>query len=187
MKLRTPQEESATRPGGGPPTADDRQPGAPSSHPTHSIQVPHNLSGDAMTNTPRLNISDKSNTLLEPNLHDGRLLGINLLSKDCVELSVAEVGGKRYRIFLDGISQFHATDFREGNIISDVTVTPSSSVQISDLQLLGHIGQNAQRLEEDLKKIHDKMLRESLLLFEINPSYGCQLIGVAKSLRLESN
>lgn len=129
-----------------------------------------------------LQIADKSHALLEPNLHDGRLVGITLPTEGTVELAVTEVGGKRYRIVLEGVTEFHATEFREGNIILDVTVTRGENVRLADLAHFGYAGQNLPRSEEHLQRIHKRMLRESLYLVELNPSYGCHLVGVARSV-----
>ncbi len=40
-----------------------------------------------------MQIADKSHALLEPNLHDGRLVGIRLPADDRVELSVTQASG----------------------------------------------------------------------------------------------
>jgi hypothetical protein len=52
---------------------------------------------------------------------------------------------------------------------------------------LGHGGQNLPRSEEHLQRIHKRMLRESLYLVELNPSYGCHLVGVARSVSVLRN
>jgi hypothetical protein len=109
-------------------------------------------------NSLRLGISDESSTLLEPQLHDGRLLGINLPSAGCAELVVAEVNGRRHRILLDGLSQLHAANFREGNIILDVTVTPSDKLQIAELHPLVQAVQNSPQFQEELKRIYDTVV-----------------------------
>jgi hypothetical protein len=135
----------------------------------------------------KIDISDNSHSILEPNLHDGRLLGIDLPSKSRADLTVAEVSGTRYHIVLDGVLAFHATDFREGNIILDVTVAHGENVQLADLASLGYADQNApHRAEANLNRLHERVRRESLFVLELNPSYGCHLIGVAKAFWVES-
>jgi hypothetical protein len=129
-----------------------------------------------------LRISDKSHTLIDPNLHDGRLLGIGLPSDGRVELMLADVSKKRYRIVLDGIVVFRAMDFREGNIILDVTVIQGKNIQIADLTSLGYDDKDKQRSEEYLLKLRVRVMQESLCVLELNPSYGCHLIGVAKNV-----
>ena len=133
-------------------------------------------------NSIPLQTTDESHTLLTPNLHDGELIGIRLPVKGVVELSVAEMSGKRYRIVLEGIWEFYASEFREGNIILDVTVARGGDVQISDVRSLGNMDPGLQRSEENLERIHKRILAESLYLLELNPSYGCHLIGIARNV-----
>lgn len=137
-------------------------------------------------NKPQLTISNESSTLLEPNLHDGRLLGIVLTSPGRVELTASDLNGKSYRISLSGVSQFRATDFRAGNIILDVTVAQGDDVQMAELQPLVQANENTEQFATELKTIYDAVVRESLYVFELNPSYGCHLIAVAKGINVSS-
>lgn len=129
-----------------------------------------------------LSISKKTDSLLEPNLHDGNLLGIGLPREGSAELIVAEMSGKKYRIVLDGVFRFLATNVRQGNIILDVTIAQGESVQIADLEALVDVGPDGERLEKYLRAIHERVLRESLFVLELNPSYGCHLIAIAKTI-----
>jgi len=133
-------------------------------------------------NATALNISEKTHALLEPNLHDGTLVSIGLPREGNAELIVAELSGQRYRIVLDGVSDLLATDFREGNIILDVTVNQGENVQMADVESLVDVGLDGQRPEKYVRIIHERVLRESLYVLELNPSYGCYLIAVAKNV-----
>ena len=135
-------------------------------------------------NAIELNISKKTHALLEPNLHDGTLVSIGLPRKGNAELIVAELSGKRYRIVLDGVFRLLATDFRQGNIILDVTVSQGENVQMGDLESLVDVGADGQRPEKYVRAIHERVLGESLYVLELNPSYGCYLIAVAKSVSI---
>lgn len=136
-------------------------------------------------NGMQLCVWDEWGTLREPNLHDGRLLGINLPSPECVELTVAGVDESKYRITLDGVSQFRADDFRDGNIILDVTVARNDRLQMMELEPLVQALKDTQQFKDELKSIYDSIARESLKVLELNSSYGCHLIGIAKSVRVE--
>src|SRR5216684_3670526 len=121
-------------------------------------------------NAIALSISKKTDALLEPNLHDGSLVSIGLLGEGNAELIVAELSGQRYRIVLDGVFDFLATNFRKGNIILDVTVIQGENVQMAHLESLVDVGPDGQRPEKYLRAIHERVLRESLYVLELNPS-----------------
>lgn len=123
-------------------------------------------------------------TLVEPNLHDGRLVGIAILADGVIELSVLDVGGKPYRIVLEEASQFNATQFRQGNIILDITIICANAVAVSDLECLAYEDQDGRSRDTYLQSVHNRVVRESLYVFQLNPSYGCQLIGVAKGVSI---
>jgi hypothetical protein len=135
-------------------------------------------------NIVRLNI-DKSHSLGDPDLHDGTLVGIGLRSEARVEIVVADESKTRYLIILEGVVRINAMEFREVNSILDVTVIRGEDVRLADLVSLQYVGQTAQHAEEYLKWIHGKILQESLYVIEINPSYGCHLIGVAEDIHVE--
>jgi hypothetical protein len=142
------------------------------------------LVGDLSMNAIALNISKKTHALLEPNLHDGTLVSIGLPRKGNADLIVAELSGKRYRFVLDGVFHLLATDFREGNIILDVTVSQGENVQLGDLESLVHVGPDGQRPQKYVRAIYDRVLGESLYVLELIPSYGCYLIAVAKNISI---
>ena len=133
-----------------------------------------------------LAVSEDSQTLLEPNLHDGRLLGIVLPSSGRAELTVATVAGKRYCIALDGVLRLHAGDFWEGNIIFDITVSRGEQVRLGDLTQLVFGETGEVQFDSYLKSIHDQVIRESLFVLQLSPSYGCCLTTVFKTIRIYS-
>jgi hypothetical protein len=132
-----------------------------------------------MTQIP-LQICETSKQLLEPRLHDGKLLAIS--SRDAVvELTVADVSHNRYRVVLDGVADFQANEFRQGNIILDVTISRGKDVGITDLADLLFRGMSL----EEYEPLHERIVRESLYVVRLNPSYGCRLVAVAKHITIE--
>jgi hypothetical protein len=129
-----------------------------------------------------LRTSDSSHSILQPNLHDGRLLGINIPVDGCVELTVQSLDGRQYRILLEGTREFWATDFRAGNIILDVTLARGREVRIADVEALACQFQGEVRSAEHVQRIYERVLRESLFVLELNPSYGCHLIAVSQRI-----
>lgn len=131
-------------------------------------------------------VSEESQALLEPNLHDGSLLGIMLPSPGCAKLMVADVTGKRYCIALDGVLRLHGGDFWEGNIIFDITVSRGEQVRPGDLTQLVFGETGEVQFDSYLKSIHDQVIRESLFVLQLSPSYGCYLTAVFKTIRIYS-
>lgn len=122
-------------------------------------------------------VSEKSLSLLEPNLHDGHLLGITLPLPGRAELAVVDVERRAYCIALDGVLRLCAKDFMQGNIILDVTVGRGEQVTPADLAQLEESGC-------DTKWVYGKIVGESLFVLQLAPSYGCSLTAVAKTIRI---
>ncbi len=122
--------------------------------------------------------------LIEPNLHDGWLVGIRLPSRDSVLLFVTDLAGHRYSLILDGVAEFFATNLRQGNIISHVSVVRGAAVSRSDLRPLGDMDQGVQRSDSELQRILSMVHRDGMFVLEVSPSYGCHLICVARELRI---
>ena len=131
-----------------------------------------------------LSVSEESHTLLEPNLHDGNLLGLSVPSPQHAELAVADAKGKRYCIAMGGVLRLHAGDFWEGNIILDVTVSRGEQARVGDLSLLAFAGQNQAQSDAYLKSVHDQVVRDSLFVLQLSPSYGCYLTVVSNTIRI---
>lgn len=127
-------------------------------------------------------ISDDSFTLFEPNLHDGKLLSIAAPIDKRVEIKVEDVLEKQYSIILDGVTRFCASDFREGNIILDVMIMRGRQVKQADLSQLLYAGQMGEEAKVYLEHLLEDIVHKSLLVLQINPSYGCLLIGIARNI-----
>lgn len=66
---------------------------------------------------------DPSGILLRPNIHDGYLLGIELLRDGLARLAVRNLAGQHFYIELDGLERLRCDGFSEGNIIGELIVT----------------------------------------------------------------
>ena len=128
-----------------------------------------------------LSISKESYTLIEPNLHDGRLLGIAIPADRSVEVAVADVAGEGYTIVLEDVLAFHASDFWEGNIILDVTIMRGEEVRLSDLEPLG-----GQMHEKNLRETLGQIAAKSLFVVQLCPSYGCYFLAVAGGIAIRA-
>ncbi len=120
-----------------------------------------------------LNIAPHSNALADPNVHDGGLLGI-LITDRKIELTVVDTKAQRYCIILDEVVEFLAMDFKQGNIILDITIVRGKDTQPADLEFLNaseYSGNDQYR-----QKLHQRIVDESLYVLQLNPSYGCPAI-----------
>jgi hypothetical protein len=136
----------------------------------------------AMLTNISLDISPESHALANPNLHDGLLLGI-LTSDKIVDLIVADIEKRKYQIKLHDIVILYATQFKEGNSILDVTIARGSEVRADDLSLLhsSDLAPNAQYMEKLLERIG----KELLFVLQVSPSYGCELLAIAKNITMQ--
>jgi hypothetical protein len=124
-------------------------------------------------------IAEGSFQLREPHLHDGKLEGIVLQPEGAVKLMVSTVGGNRYEIQLHGVTRFFATDVREGNIILDITIARGEEVSLDLMREVAHRTSGGWPEMPYLEVLREQVVRDSLYVLELNPSYGCYLIGVA--------
>jgi len=130
-----------------------------------------------------LKIAEDSHALIEPNLHDGALVGISS-DNERIDLTVDDAEARRFHIILDGVVEFLATDFKQGNIILDVTIVQGGQTQANDL---GTLNQSEYSQDEKyLQKLHRRVVDESLYVLQLNPSYGCQIISIARKVWIES-
>lgn len=107
-----------------------------------------------------------------PSFHDARLSGFVLLPTRRCSLFVTTEDDKSYRIVLLGVERLRADDFREGNIILDLTVQSGQAVEKADV-LFALSMDDENRHPDFFNSIMERIHRSELLLVQINPSYGC--------------
>jgi hypothetical protein len=109
---------------------------------------------------------------LLPLLHDGRLIGIAVLpDKRCVVI-LSDHAGSIYRMSLTGIVRLRADNFREGNIILDVTAETGDRVEEREI-LFALSVDDADKHPDFVKSVLQRVRNRDLYLVHINPSYGC--------------
>lgn len=127
-----------------------------------------------------IRISPESYVLMEPDLHDGALLGIALPADGRVEIAVADASGKLFCISLTAVTIFHASDFWEGNIILDLTVMRGTQVGPNELTEL-----RSRLRDEDIRRALESVARDSLFVVQLNTSYGCHFVAIAGEIHLQ--
>jgi hypothetical protein len=93
----------------------------------------------------------------------------------------SEIDGKQYELELGSVEYLLANEFREGNIILDLTIQQGKNCSGSVLQRLFGV-EYLEKQPEFLGKLQKRIEDERLLLVSIDPSYGCSLIALCKTI-----
>ncbi len=107
-----------------------------------------------------------------PDFHDAKLSGLVLSPNNQCTLLITAESGEFHRVVLTGVEWLRADDFREGNIILDVTVQTGESVKKADVLFALSIDDEKRHLPF-FDAIIGRITRGELVLVQINPSYGC--------------
>jgi len=129
--------------------------------------------------------------LRRPNLHDGRVLGLNLVGKG-LRLSVSDIDGRSYILELVGLQRLRCNEFAEGNIIHHIIITTRAKPSSASLRkLLGEphpsVGEPHRRRHEDWRaRCEQSVLDGDLTFVELQSSYGCEMWALCESVKVEA-
>lgn len=115
-----------------------------------------------------------------PRLHDGFFEGIRVKDDKSARLFFRELDGKQYELDLGSVEYLLANEFKEGNIILDLTIEQGKDCDITRLERLF----DAEYLKNNpdfLTKLQHRIETEGLTLVSINPSYGCSFVALCKT------
>jgi len=118
-----------------------------------------------------------------PSFHDGHLNGIVLRPNQQCLLLLSDVTGAEYQFILDGVEHFRAENFRQGNIVLDLTVR-DQNVDEEDLLFVLFLDRppdSKKGIESNLSRIQSGELH----LIQLAPSYGCELAILCRGYKLE--
>ena len=130
-------------------------------------------------------VADGSHALIYPRVHDGMLLGMLIDEEGRIDLVLKDPDGQRWIFRLEGVLVFEASDFLEGNIILDVTIISGDNSRFEHLSSLSKSAYRPYSCDQ-VSALHEQILRENLTIVELNPSYGCHLIAVAREITVEA-
>lgn len=119
-------------------------------------------------------IVNENGFVITPNVHDGLLVGIMLLSKKYGQIIAKDSHGAIFCIDLVGVVAIRAEDFREGNIILDLTLRIGDRVQKSEVASALGIENNS-NYDEYLLKTMQRFQEKELVFVQLAPSYGCEI------------
>jgi len=133
--------------------------------------------------TQQIVLSD-AGEIATPPLHDARLNGLLLVSDSRLLLPIETTDGARLSLALQGVERLRADDFRQGNIILDVTVSTGAEIEPDDVAY-------AYGLESTdgtfLLQTMERLTRERRLVVRVNSSYGCTLVCICARIEIEDD
>lgn len=121
--------------------------------------------------------------IVEPDFHDANVNGL-LVTKDkslLVSVSGSSCGNKC--LVLHGLERLRCDDFRQGNIILDITVSSGPSINVDDLAYVHDVQSDMPFLQSTM----DRLRSQNRLLVRLNPSYGCSLVGICQRITVEDD
>lgn len=115
-----------------------------------------------------------------PRLHDGFFEGFQIKEDNSARLFFRDVDGKHYELDLGSVEYLLANEFRQGNIILELTIHQGGDCDIALLETLFGV-EYLRGNPEFLSKLQHRMETESLTLVSIDPSYGCSFVALCKT------
>jgi hypothetical protein len=128
-------------------------------------------------------------TVIDPNPHDGLLVGLFFPGDNRVLVAIRDLHGTHHCIELTGVISFRAGDLWEGNIILDITVNSGDEVESQFIACALGIEDNPAikgnpNYEAYLLETMERFKKKELLLVQLNPSYGCEFTCVCSHISL---
>lgn len=117
----------------------------------------------------------------QPRLHDGFLEGIIVKENKSATLTLRDVTGVQYELELGAVEHLCANDFREGNIILDLTVERGKDCDASLLRTLFD-NKYLESRPGFLVALLQRIEAEDLTLVSIDPSYGCSFVALCRTV-----
>jgi hypothetical protein len=129
---------------------------------------------------PKISIREDG-TLLEPALHDAKLLGILTFESKRALLISKVYTGEIKGLWLVDVERLNATNFYGGNIILDCTVESGPRADCNEaFKGLGLAGDKG--AETYLETLRGRIGRFELKIVTINPSYGCEFCALCREV-----
>lgn len=115
------------------------------------------------------------NVIMDPDLHDGNLIGLVVHHREQLEIFCTDIGGVEYVVTVGGLIALRADDFRQGNIIFELLIHRSPIAPSLVERVFGD------KSEKDPPWLSAKMstLTNEHVLLEVTSSYGCELVALA--------
>lgn len=115
--------------------------------------------------------------------HDGKLVAIKLISDTDCDLQILTQDGHLESIRLIGVVRLVIDEFREGNIINNITVA-QDVIRSQVLDHLFNVGDSIAS-HEAVGRFAHKIQSGELKLLEIDPSYGASVTCLCSAIIVE--
>lgn len=129
-------------------------------------------------------VISEEGAVVQPPLHDAKIRGLLLCDPEKLVVAVVTSAGDRYCLVLNDVERLRADDFRQGNIILDVTVFSATEIDVVDIAYVYGVEPTDNPF---LSKTMERLVREDKLLVRINPSFGCAAACICGSVGAESD
>ncbi len=136
--------------------------------------------------------TNSNGRLLNPQLHDGHLQGLMLGPQSTLNLHLSDVAKNGFVFALAGLGRLLVDEFREGNIILDVTILRGIAPERSELErLIGTLHPSVgtpfrDQHEAAITGYSDRVATGELTFLRIVPSYGSDLLALCVELRIDA-
>ena len=127
-------------------------------------------------------VLNKVDELLEPDLHDAKLLMLKNNDEDLIitfELYSKEI----VQVSFEGLAEFICNAFGSQNIVLDMTIDTKHLVSARDLEKSPAMLEKHDAL---ISRLQEKILQGKYCYVEINPSCGCEAYILCQSVKFVS-
>jgi hypothetical protein len=116
------------------------------------------------------------------NSHDGDLEGV-WVDQSTAYVFLSTVMKERFAVVADGVVALTVTNFKQGNLIFEVSVRGHEELTMDDIAALYGLREGKDG-EEQAAKLQVKARQERLSILEIIPSYGATCLLLAHSIKI---
>ena len=126
--------------------------------------------------------------LSQPDLRDGYVLGLRLLDKTTLQISMQTVAGEAFALVLAGLQRLRCDGFAETNVIFSIEIIRNRTPKRETLyRLTGEPPAREpyrSRHEEWMAELSRDIVEGRLMLVSLEPSYGCILTALCDTVQL---
>jgi hypothetical protein len=127
---------------------------------------------------------DDRGFLVEPNIHDGYLIAIELPTEGVARLTMEDLSKNRFVLQMEGLERLLCDGFAEGNIVREVVITSGREPDNANLRkLLGELHPSVQepyisKHENWVELTRKAIVKGKATFLEVVPSYGGEVLGL---------
>jgi len=125
--------------------------------------------------------------VIEPNLHDSNLVSVESY-EDQATLKFRLVSNELIQAVFSNVNKLVCNNFREGNVVLDVTVERMVKISAHGLnKLFTPPRAMFEKYNAYIRSVNESIESGTMMLVTINPSYGCESIIYCESVCFQKN